>query len=119
MFLNSHLLSEVEHTCDRVAIVNRGRVVHSGALGELPRLQPTVEIETGGLTPGIVDGLGRPGVVSHGDGRLVLPSDDRAAVADVVKRLVDGGAEVYRVEHRRPTLEEVFVQIVESDGQGP
>ncbi len=61
VFLNSHFLSEVEVTCDRVAIVKRGRVVRAGTLDELTGGATEVEIRAGGLTPEMVAGLARWG----------------------------------------------------------
>jgi ABC-2 type transport system ATP-binding protein len=43
VFLNSHLLSEVEMVCDRVAIIDRGRVVHTGRLDDLVRVHHSLE----------------------------------------------------------------------------
>jgi ABC-2 type transport system ATP-binding protein len=57
VFLNSHFLSEVEVTCDRVAIVKRGRVVRIGTLSELTRQSTEVEIRVAGLSPELVAGL--------------------------------------------------------------
>jgi ABC-2 type transport system ATP-binding protein len=91
VLLNSHLLSEIELVCDRVAILRAGTVVASGSPDDLSR--PTgVEIETDG------------GVVRLDGGR-----DEAArAVADLVAQ----GRKVYRVEVRRSTLEEVYLEAV-------
>ena len=61
VFLNSHFLSEVEVTCDRVAIVKRGRVVRIGTLAELTRQTTEVEIRAAGLSAELVAGLGTVG----------------------------------------------------------
>jgi len=63
VFLNSHFLSEVEVTCDRVAIVKRGRVVPIGTLAELTRQTTEVEIRAAGLSPELVVGLASWGQV--------------------------------------------------------
>jgi ABC-2 type transport system ATP-binding protein len=91
VLLNSHLLSEIELVCDRVGILRAGAVVASGSPDELAR--PTgVEIETDA------------GVVRLDGGR-----DEAArAVADLVAQ----GRKVYRVEVRRSTLEEVYLEAV-------
>jgi ABC-2 type transport system ATP-binding protein len=59
VFLNSHFLSEVEVTCDRVAIVKRGRVVRIGTLAALTRQTAEVEIRAAGLSPELVAGLAK------------------------------------------------------------
>ena len=61
VFLNSHFLSEVEVTCDRVAIVKRGRVVRIGTLAELTRQTTEVEVRAAGLSAELVAGLERWG----------------------------------------------------------
>jgi len=92
VLLNSHLLSEVELVCDRVAILRDGAVVAAGRPSELE--QPRgVEIETDG------------GVVRLDGGR------DEAARA--VAELVAAGRKVFRVDVLRSTLEEVYLEAVE------
>ena len=54
IFLNSHLLSEIELVCDRVAIVDRGRVVREGRLEDLLDIGHELEINASGLSPAIV-----------------------------------------------------------------
>ncbi len=67
VFLNSHYLSEVEVTCDRVAIVKRGRVVRAGTLESLTRGSTQIEIRAAGLTDALVAGLARWGEVAEGE----------------------------------------------------
>jgi ABC-2 type transport system ATP-binding protein len=91
VLLNSHLLSEVELVCDRVAILRDGAVVAAGSPDELARPRG-IEIETD------------QGVV-HLDG-------DRDAAARAVTELVADGRKIYRVEVRHSTLEEVYLEAV-------
>ncbi len=66
VFLNSHFLSEVEVTCDRIAIIKRGRVARLGTLAELTRQGVEVEIAAAGLTPEIEAGLRQWGRIVTG-----------------------------------------------------
>jgi ABC-2 type transport system ATP-binding protein len=91
VLLNSHLLSEIELVCDHVAILLDGRVVAAGAPDDLSRPRG-VEIETD------------DGVVRLNGGR----EEAARAVAD----LVAAGRKVYRVDVRRSTLEEVYLEAV-------
>jgi ABC-2 type transport system ATP-binding protein len=91
VLLNSHLLSEVELVCDRVAILDDGVVVAAGRPHELARPRG-IEIETD------------EGVV-HFDG-------GREEAARAVDELVGAGRKIYRVEVRRSTLEEVYLEAV-------
>jgi ABC-2 type transport system ATP-binding protein len=92
VLLNSHLLSEVELVCDRVAIIARGRLVKAGTPEELAG-PGGVEVETGS-GPRTFEGAGR--------------EDAPRIVAD----LVAAGERVYRVEVRHSSLEEVYLDAV-------
>src|SRR6266545_268794 len=91
VLLNSHLLSEVELVCDRVSILRDGLVVAAGRPDELARPRG-VEIET-----------------DHG---VVHLDGGREEAARAVSELVRAGRKVYRVEVRRSTLEEVYLEAV-------
>jgi ABC-2 type transport system ATP-binding protein len=91
VLLNSHLLSEVELVCDRVAILVAGRVVAAGRTDELARPRG-IEVEVNGGVR-VFDG-------------------DRADVPEVVGRLVAAGEQVYGVRVLRSTLEEVYLDAV-------
>ena len=71
VFLNSHLLSEVEITCDRVAFIKNGQVIRLAALQTLVDGQTTVELRVGNLTPSIVAGLAQWGQDVRADGNRV------------------------------------------------
>jgi ABC-2 type transport system ATP-binding protein len=93
VLLNSHLLSEVELVCDRVVIVDHGRVVEEGAPDALRR-QGGVEVETAG------------GVRRFEDAR-------RQDVPRLVRELVAAGEEVYGVRVVRSSLEDVYLEAVD------
>jgi ABC-2 type transport system ATP-binding protein len=123
VFLNSHFLSEVEVTCDRVAIVKRGRVVRAGTLDELTRGSLEVEIRAGGLTDDLVAGLAAWGQVQGRGGvdgitRLMLAVASEDVLPAVAAHLVQGGARVYALAPQRLSLEELFMRVMAEDG-GP
>ncbi len=92
VLLNSHLLSEVELVCDRVVIIDRGRVVAAGSPAELSHAGG-VEVETA------------TGVRRFGDAR-------REDVPRIVSELVAAGEEIYGVRVVRSSLEEVYLEVV-------
>ncbi|MGZ3588967.1 MAG: ABC transporter ATP-binding protein [Candidatus Limnocylindrales bacterium] len=111
VFLNSHLLTEVEQVCDRVAIIDRGKVVALGTLEEL-LAEEEVLFRVGGL-----DETGRALFASYGSVRedgewLAVRGLAAARVPEVVAALVARGARVYAVEPRRESLEERFSRLV-------
>ncbi len=116
VFLNSHLLSEIEMVCDRVAIVKRGRIACIGTLDELTRGRTEVEVRVAGLTPAQRDALSQWGEVLSVDGnRLTMAVSNDEKLPDLARWLVEGGARLYALSPRRLSLEELFVRIVQEE----
>jgi ABC-2 type transport system ATP-binding protein len=117
VFLNSHLLSEVEQVCDRVAIINRGVVVADGRPGELQTGPSTVAIRLNGLTEELAAELRRryPDLQLEGD-LLTLTLSGREETPELVARLVAGGCRIYEVTPGRNSLEDIFIHLVK-DGE--
>jgi ABC-2 type transport system ATP-binding protein len=112
--LSSHLLDEVEKTCDRVAIVDRGRVVVQGTIDELRGdAEPTVLIETqdGASAANVVAGAPSVRRVTADAGVLRVALDDLSAVPELNRRLVAAGHDVHRLEPTRASLEDRFLEI--------
>ena len=116
VLLNSHLLGEVEITCDRVAFIRDGKVVETRQLNENEE-KITVSIRAVNVNAEIVNGLSQwtPSVRSEGE-RLTLTLSSNALLPEVVRYLVAKGADVYEVTPHRLSLEERFLEIVGSDG---
>jgi len=96
VLLNTHLLSEVEQVCDRVAIIDHGLVVAAGTPADLARPRG-VEVET------------------H-DGVRVFPAAGRDDVPAIVERLVHAGERVYEVRLVHSTLEDAYLAAVDPPG---
>jgi ABC-2 type transport system ATP-binding protein len=114
VLLNSHLIGEVERVCDRVVILDRGRVAASGTLAELLG-QRELRLQLGDLSPAARARLAATGTVEQsGDWfTLALPADDDGtAVPDLVRDLAALGARVHAVEPARITLEERLLGIL-------
>lgn len=110
VFLNSHLLTEVEHVCDRVAIIDKGCVIASGTLAELTHQTPLVRLRLGQTSSDTMRSLARFGVVSsEHDGWLTVHGVGAADVPDLINQLVRDGAHIYAVEPQQQSLEEVFL----------
>lgn len=114
VFLNSHLLSEVEMVCDRVAIINLGKVVRTGSLSDLLAVELEVELRVEGVTPGLLSRLEEMSsqiTVNGSKIGLLLGSEDvLPAVADAIH---DSGARLYGMTPKRISLEELFMEVVE------
>ena len=118
VLLNSHLIGEVERVCDRVVILDRGRVAAAGTLAELLG-QREVRLRLTDVSTAAEERLAATGHVEHADGwfTVALPADDDgAAVPDLVQDLVSLGARVHAVEPARISLEERLLGILREGG---
>jgi ABC-2 type transport system ATP-binding protein len=114
VLLNSHLIGEVERVCDRVVILDRGRVAAAGTLTELLG-QRELRLQLTDVSPQARARLLATGKAEQeGDWFTVaLPSDDAgSAVPDLVADLVSAGARVHAVEPGRISLEERLLGIL-------
>jgi ABC-2 type transport system ATP-binding protein len=116
VFLNSHLLGEVEATCDRVAFVKRGRVVEERRL-TAPTEFVDVEIRVSPVGAAILDGLSRFGtnIVQPRPDLIALRTQTDAAVPAIVSWLVQQGVQIHAVQPRRKSLEDVFLDVMGED----
>jgi ABC-2 type transport system ATP-binding protein len=118
VFLNSHLLTEVELVCDRVAIVAKGKVVAEGPLDDVLGA-PEVAIRVSGLEAADLASLETFGTPSLDADRLILRGMDVERVPDLVAALVGLGARIRSVDTGRRSLEERFIDLVGGEGREP
>jgi ABC-2 type transport system ATP-binding protein len=117
VFLNSHLLSEIEVTCDRVAFIRHGEVVRDLSLASLNGNQTAVTISASGLTAEIVSELGRWGRDIQADGEQVtLTLQKEASIPEITRYLVAQGADIFAITPNRLSLEDIFIETVGKDG---
>jgi ABC-2 type transport system ATP-binding protein len=117
VLLNSHLLGEVEITCDRVAFIRDGEVVETRQVDGECEEQTTVSIRAVNVIAEVVNGLSQWTSLVRSEGeRLTITLSSSALLPEVVRYLVAKGADVYEVTPRRLSLEERFLEIVGSDG---
>ncbi|HVC05175.1 MAG TPA: ABC transporter ATP-binding protein [Candidatus Acidoferrales bacterium] len=114
VFLNSHLLGEVEQVCDRVAVVSNGRVLATGSLDELLGTAG-VRMRLSGVTDVARAALARRGTVSEHDGWFIVTGVGAESVPDLIADLVGMDARVYAVEPVRQTLEERFLALLRDE----
>jgi ABC-2 type transport system ATP-binding protein len=116
VFLNSHLLGEVEATCDRVVFVKRGRIVEERRL-TAPTELLEVELRVGSITAAVLDGLSRFGtnIVQPRPDLIALRIENEAAIPAIVSWLVHQGVQIHAVQPRRKSLEDVFLDVMGDD----
>jgi ABC-type multidrug transport system ATPase subunit len=116
VMLSSHLLSEVEHICNRAAIVDRGRLVAQDEVARL--LAPTGRIvvytQDGGRAVDALSALPQVTFDRHSD-RIEVNADG-VPPEELNKRLVDAGVRVSQLVLERRTLEEVYMDLTEDEG---
>ena len=114
VFLNSHLLSEVEQVCDRVAVVDHGRVIASGTMDDLLGGM-AVRVRVTGLTQADRNQLANFGKLDDEGDQLTFTSLDAERVPELVSSMVALGGRVYEVAPRHQTLEDRFLQLLEDE----
>jgi len=131
VLLNSHLLSEVERTCDRVAFIREGEVIETRELEALIEGETAVRVQARHLPPDVVQGLERWATAVSLDGagpvedpeladaqRLRFCVADRGVLPEILRYLVERGAAVYEFTPERQSLEDLFLEIVGTDDGG-
>ena len=110
VFLSSHLLSEVEQICDRLAIVIKGRVARVGTLAELLESQDRFVITAKGIDAIMFEGSQQNGFI-----RITVPALQQRRT---IEKIWLAGGEVIAVNHIRRTLEDLFVDLANQNGGG-
>jgi ABC-2 type transport system ATP-binding protein len=112
VFLNSHLLGEVEVTCDRVVFVRRGRIVHEHRMADEAG-GFAVRLRAAPLDGETLAGLERlaPGLERDGDEVRMRVATD-AVLPEIARWIVSRGAALHHLSATRDTLEELFVRVM-------
>lgn len=114
VFLNSHLLSEVEMVCDEVAILRGGRVQRQGGLDVLLQVHPVVDVELRGRSEGVMQAVRAMATVISEDGtRFTAEVQSEEDIPALARCIVQAGGELIRFAPRRESLEDLFVRVVE------
>ena len=111
VFLNSHLLTEVERVCDRVAIIDRGRVLEAGRLDDLLG-EDSVRIHATDLSVRALERLRDFGPLRRDGDWLTIQPLAAGRVPEVVAAIVAEGGHVHGVDAGRGTLEDRFLALL-------
>jgi ABC-2 type transport system ATP-binding protein len=115
VFLNSHLLSEVEQVVDRAAVIDHGHMIALNTIQELTADTHTVRLRVSGLDPRAAPTLGRFAIAAQPEGWYVARGVASDAIPELVAELVRLGGRVYAVEPGHHTLEERFLQLLKGE----
>lgn len=115
VFLNSHFLSEVEVTCDRVAFIKRGRIVRTDLMADLLNQTTEVTVRVDALSPELLAALALLGEPLQVNGAgLSLRVNDPAVTPEIARTVIAHGTSLYELKPKQRSLEEIFISIIES-----
>jgi ABC-2 type transport system ATP-binding protein len=124
VMLSSHLLDEVERTCDAVAIVDHGRVIRQGPIDELVRGAGTAVVRVDCSDPApaarVIEqaGIAAGTAIAEAGLNVTLPAGaPRETVAEINRRLVASGISVYGLQEVRTSLEDWFLSVTSRLGE--
>jgi len=116
VFLNSHLLSEIEVTCNRVAFIRHGEVIRVMEMSALDKNLSMLTIRAAGLDSDIVTGLNQWGDDIRMDGELLtMTIRSEADLPEINRYLVAHDVQVYALTPNRLSLEEIFIETLGKD----
>ncbi len=116
VLLNSHLLSEIELTCDRVAVLRRGKVAAFGTVEELTRTTASYKMVASPIDDALVAAFRDSGAsVQRVNGHMVLSVSDVQHLNGLIDELRSRGGILSELTPVRSSLEDVFVDLVRAD----
>lgn len=118
VFINSHLLGELEMICDSVAILDQGAIVRQGTIDELTEKSRRYEIRTeGGVSAALSDKLKSEGAEIT-SGVISIYERDPAPIQAVIDALRGERVTIVEMREVRQSLEELFMESVQNSGAG-
>ncbi len=121
IFLNSHQLADVEALCDRVAIINQGRILKVGAPQSLFDEALTVEVRVDSVNRELLHRLGSVALAVQQNEddpcSLLIEVQNDEAAADVAAVIYECGARLYTLAPHRRSLEELFLRTIDASNR--
>jgi len=120
VFINSHLLSELEGLCDQVAIVHRGELLQQGSVSDITTAVGggafIIRVRTGNLSEGLWERLSSRGAKREADDFFAMPLGGEDDISPLIDELRAAAVPIYAVQPKRVRLEEAFVEIIREKG---
>jgi ABC-2 type transport system ATP-binding protein len=117
VLLNSHLLSEIEMTCDRVAIIKKGEIATQGTIEELLAFSSTIEIEVRNMNDAAFQAVQRIAARLKFErmplSRFTAWVRQEEDIPELARALVQNGVDLIALTPKRETLEELFIRVIE------
>lgn len=115
LLLSSHLLTEVEQLCSRIAVLHRGRKVFDGPVSEARATANGVHLQTDDFEAAAAWLQQRGWITASKDGRMLTPAAG-VDIAELVRRLVEGGFPVHQIGPEKQNLEGFYLSLVREAG---
>ena len=113
IFINSHLLSEIEMICDRVAILNRGKLVGSGTKEELTARNTSVELKVEGISDRLLEKIKEVATQVTVDGdTITLSLRGSEPISTLPEIIIKHGAKLLSLTSSAESLEDIFYRLV-------
>ncbi len=115
VFLTSHLLGEVQQTCDRVAIINHGKMIQRGTIDELlnQKLQVDAEVSSVEKACQFLGEKWSTQVVDAAEGMIRIDAS-REDVPIIIRKLVENDVDIFSITQYRQSLEDYFLNLIET-----
>jgi ABC-2 type transport system ATP-binding protein len=114
IFLNSHFLSEVEITCDRVAFIKEGVVIRTSTLSSLIAGDFTLEIKAKNFSSELIEGLATWGQSVRTEGEIItMVLENDTHMPEINRYLVENGVDIYGFSQKRISLEDLFLKVMD------
>ena len=115
VFLNSHILSEIEITCDRVCFIREGELIATHDLSTVSSGEISVQATLRNLSPTTISGIAQGVLTAQEGDRFTFRVPHEDALPDLLRYLVSSGAKVYEFTPHRVSLEQKFVSLMGED----
>ncbi|MDR1539327.1 MAG: ABC transporter ATP-binding protein [Clostridiales bacterium] len=119
VFLNSHLLSEVEAVCNGITIISKGVVVKSGSMSDILQEKVSLSIKCSNISESVYSILKNrfdASIKPQGsDGELFLKLNSKDEVPDIAELLAASSVRIFELTPRHETLESVFLKVVDKE----
>ncbi|MEE9505424.1 MAG: ABC transporter ATP-binding protein [Thermodesulfobacteriota bacterium] len=116
IFINSHLLSEIEMTCDRVAILHRGHLVKMGNKQELTSKEELIELQVEGINDMLIQKLSEVSSQLQSEGDLITLTPKHAeAISTIPEIVINRGGKLLSLTTRTESLEDIFYRLIKEE----
>jgi len=117
IFLNSHLLAEVESVCDRVAILDKGHMIKSGPVHSLISVKPSYDIEISEIDNDTIEelGLSFPNAIIEGN-TIRVTFEDKYQINGLIDFLRQNYVDILAIAPEKVSLEDSFMQLIKGGG---